>query len=96
MNLHPVTGQAFGTQCCACHKHVIGGDQAYKSRVMPGRLCTPDDVFADLDGKPFEAYYCADCAQQIHADLPGPWSTPDDLIRQVSKLRAVLQIFGRH
>lgn len=83
MNLQPVTGQAFGTQCCACQKHVIGGDEPYTAKWRGGVTDTPDNVFADLDGEPFRAYYCEACAAMIRAGLPGPWDSPDEFIRKV-------------
>lgn len=49
MNLQPVTGAAFTVTCIAC-----------------GTLTRQrDGLFADLDGEPFRAYYCAPCANSI-------------------------------
>jgi hypothetical protein len=85
MNLQPVTGQAFGTQCCACHKHVTGGGDS--SYIPAYGWIHPNNVFADLDGEPFRAYYCEACAAMIRAGLPGPWDSPDEFIRKVQVAR---------
>lgn len=52
MNLKPVPVTASGTQtfiCCACGKRA---DQNHAT------------VYADHDGEPFKAYYCAECAKE--------------------------------
>jgi len=55
MNLQPVTGAPFTAECIVCHKRkCFGGNPDIPfSRPNSGG-------FADLDGEPFKAYYCAD------------------------------------
>jgi predicted SprT family Zn-dependent metalloprotease len=50
MNLQPVTGKNFTTICAGCNK-----------RMELAR----EHFFADLDGKPFEAYYCLKCSSEL-------------------------------
>ena len=50
MNLQPVTGKPFYANCIGC-----GASTQFGSG---------NDGYADLDGKPFEAYYCPDCAAE--------------------------------
>ena len=45
MRLEKVTGPPFGVTCCKCQK----------------RTESDRDVYADLDGEPFKAYYCSGC-----------------------------------
>jgi hypothetical protein len=67
VNLQLVTGQAFGTRCKGCNKRVVGGDQSYEQRTITPfhRIVYPVKVYADMDGTPFDAYYCEECANQI-------------------------------
>ncbi len=40
--------------CCACGKRCTQGN---------------DNFTADLDGEPFQDYYCEECTQDINADI---------------------------
>lgn len=59
MNLQPITGRAFVFRCCACHARTDADSEL--------GLAT-----ADLDGKPFEDYYCGACSLER-----SPRRTPD-------------------
>jgi ribosomal protein L34E len=52
-------GREFCAVCCACGK------------VMNGLNQKPEAIFADLDGKPFSAYYCEDCAKKTALEITG-------------------------
>ena len=54
MRLQEVTGRPFIVFCLRCDKKQWAGD-------VDGQ--TP--VFADLNGEPFKAYYCAECAGKL-------------------------------
>ena len=69
MNLQLVTGKAFRTHCKSCDAAIDGGSEPWLSTVS-NRVVQPDLVYADLDGTPFEAYYCETCANNIRAGLP--------------------------
>lgn len=49
MNLQPITGKPFWFTCCVC------GSKTHHELEL-GLAC------ADLDGVPFQSYYCAACA----------------------------------
>lgn len=53
MNLQPMDNSRFAAYfiCCQCGKRMV------LSRAEP-------TIYADLDGEPFKAYYCADCARK--------------------------------
>lgn len=36
-----------------------------------GRIAAAETMFADLDGPPYQAYYCSDCAAMIRANPEG-------------------------
>jgi hypothetical protein len=59
VKLAPVTGRAFVCTCLQCRQRFVAGDR--------GAADTPTFslVYADLDGAPFEAYYCALCAETL-------------------------------
>lgn len=50
MDLRKVTGPQFRAVCYSCHKDLGAGDLT--------------KVYADTTGKPWKAYYCAECAAQ--------------------------------
>lgn len=52
MNLQPVTGKPFTCVCIRCGHRITAGDVERKA-------------FADLEGKAFVDYYCADCAEKL-------------------------------
>ena len=55
-NLVEVTGRPFIVFCLNCDTKLWAGDvEAPKGTHYP--------VFADLNGEPFKAYYCAQCAE---------------------------------
>ena len=58
MKLQPVTGPTFTAECKGCHKRLcFGGDPSLPfARQHSGG-------FADLDGKAYEDYYCANCVR---------------------------------
>lgn len=57
-----VTGKPFTTTCIACGYRIEPGDGSET------RLHGPH--FADLNGEPFKAYYCRDCALQANEYKP--------------------------
>jgi len=69
MKLVPVRGTAFSCHCQNCGESLVAGDTPYKSAFLQ-RIEKPDVVYADLEGKPFEAYYCAPCARTLVAVMP--------------------------
>lgn len=58
MNLQPVTGPIMTFVCCKCGTRTTNA---------PGREGQPQ-VYADLEGEPFKAYYCAECLRGEAAD----------------------------
>lgn len=58
MKLQPVTGKPFVTMCRKCWKRFTFGTSTDPA-------AHPIGGYADLDGKPFEAYYCNACAAEL-------------------------------
>jgi hypothetical protein len=58
MNLQPVTGKPFQKMCALCFHNFLFGQSTDRAE-------HPEGGFADLDGKPFAAYYCNKCAAQM-------------------------------
>lgn len=62
-NLALVTGRMFSVHCAGCGSYQKAGD-------IPGTSCynfepvACDRVYADLDGSPFDSYYCEPCASK--------------------------------
>lgn len=55
-NLVVVTGRPFAVYCAGCNTRAYAGDvDTTDTKHHP--------VYADLDGEPFKAYYCATCAK---------------------------------
>ena len=59
MRLGKVTGRPFIVFCLKCGEKLYGGDVDSESPKYP--------VYADLDGEPFKAYYCAQCAKEVQS-----------------------------
>ena len=59
-NLQVVTGRPFITFCFACKEKVYAGDVEANSPKYP--------VYADLNGEPWRAYYCAECAKLLKTE----------------------------
>ena len=55
MNIQPVKLNHLGFTCRCCHC----------GKTIGGRFNEKEPRFADLDGKPFEAYYCETCKGEI-------------------------------
>jgi len=51
--LQIVTGPSFYCQCLRCKKNLYHPE---------------DEVFADLEGEPFKAYYCEECSRVLQQD----------------------------
>ena len=67
MRFQLVIGPVFSVSCQGCHEHKHAGSESYRS-ASTGRLDgQPDRVYADLDSKAYEAYYCEFCARR-HAE----------------------------
>lgn len=75
MQLQPVTGVAFSVVCVGCKDYGMAGSNGYRD--FAGRPVIPEQWFADLDGEPFKAYYCAVCASKIAQN------SNDELTRQM-------------
>jgi len=58
--LEQVTGRPFIVFCLRCETKLWAGDVE-----VTGERGTHYPVFADLNGEPFKAYYCAQCAEWI-------------------------------
>jgi hypothetical protein len=60
MNLKLVTGTPFTITCVGCGHKAVAGDNSenWRDRI-------PGPVYADLDGDPYKAYYCNECAVVI-------------------------------
>lgn len=68
MNLQPVTGRVFRRQCCHCLTVQYFGDIVDAGKTPDAYVAgTHAGGYADLDGKPFEAYYCRPCANSVKA-----------------------------
>jgi len=58
MRFKLVTGPVFSITCLGCGEHNQAGSESYRSAAT-GRLDgRPDNIYADLDGEAFVAYYC--------------------------------------
>ena len=55
MNIKEVKGPHFCAVCADCGEVLNSYEKEQAKK-------TPEKVFADLDGKPFAAYYCDKCA----------------------------------
>jgi len=58
MNLQPVSGKPFQKMCALCFRNFLFGRSMDPAE-------HPIGGYADLDGKPFEAYYCNKCASTM-------------------------------
>ena len=58
-NFVQVTGKPFTAICQGCNHRIQPGDGSEVRSLGPH--------FADLNGKPFEAYYCASCVRSKEA-----------------------------
>jgi hypothetical protein len=61
MKLEKVTGRPFVIFCISCGQRKWAGDVDYVDPYL--RTASPSPVYADLEGEPFKAYYCAECAK---------------------------------
>jgi hypothetical protein len=68
MRLQKVTGPAFTAKCADCGRTKITGSQQYILPSWSGYQ-DPEPMWADLDGKPFEAYYCEACVLALAAGI---------------------------
>ena len=66
MNIQPVTGPPFYAECIGCHERKVFGDTKGKrdafDRPFEKTREGEGGGFADLEGEPFKAYYCNECA----------------------------------
>ncbi len=80
MRFKLVTGPVFSITCQGCGEHKQAGSECFRS-ASTGKLDGhPDTVYADLEGTPFESYYCEPCAAG-HAEY-------QDTTKSVSKFYA--------
>jgi hypothetical protein len=68
MNLQRVTGPAFTAECIGCHEKKLFGDKPEKDMFGRPNEYEHQNGFADLDGEPFKAYYCDDCAAKMRTE----------------------------
>jgi hypothetical protein len=54
-------------RCCRCGKVAVIKDSEGVYDEIMGRA--PSPVYADLEGEPFVAYYCAACCNQVQKTL---------------------------
>lgn len=59
MRLEIVTGPVFFVNCYRCAKKVSNSPKENRDGSV---------LMADLDGKAFKAYYCANCVKEISKD----------------------------
>lgn len=60
MNLQPVIGVPFTTECKGCYKRKVFGGSATPLPFSHLRR----NGYADLDGKAYEDYYCGVCVEE--------------------------------
>jgi len=65
MDLQPVTGKPFTAECQGCHEKKLFGDPTGVDAFNRPLTLFDAGGFADLDGEPFIAYYCNDCAAKM-------------------------------